>query len=279
MAYGLVRSDGSDKPAKAAVESAIDAPVYVLGFKALADLIPEIVGYPLVNEYHSANGDALQQTSTGLMVWRKADNWTAFTDGYRTWINGPLGLQTRLNTELFDWERPNLTPVHDVIGSLPVAPWNELIVRPASAIKLLIVHWDGGARIAEDYDPLTYYQWEARYHIAKDWGGGSYGYGLMYHEVVSRQGEVFITRPPEHVVWAATRANNLGYMIKVDASVGQPPTEAQLRALGARLDARSAAFGLAHAAVWGHGELTQYGNSTSCPGPTLLQYVYNYRKT
>ena len=35
---------------------------------------------------------------------RKADNWTAFTDGYRTWINGPNGLEQRLNTERFEWE-------------------------------------------------------------------------------------------------------------------------------------------------------------------------------
>jgi len=26
-----------------------------------------------------------------VLVWRKADNRTAFTDGYRTWINGPRG--------------------------------------------------------------------------------------------------------------------------------------------------------------------------------------------
>lgn len=38
------------------------------------------------------------------MVWRKQDNRTAFTDGYRTWINGPNGLQQRLNTERFAWE-------------------------------------------------------------------------------------------------------------------------------------------------------------------------------
>ena len=44
-------------------------------------------------------------------MWRKADNWTAFTDGYRTWINGPHGLQARLNTEQFDWEVPETLPV------------------------------------------------------------------------------------------------------------------------------------------------------------------------
>ncbi len=78
---------------------------FVLGFKTLRDLIGhEIVGECLENEHHGANGDALQQTTGGLLVWRKADNWTAFTDGYRTWINGPNGLVQRLNTERFEWE-------------------------------------------------------------------------------------------------------------------------------------------------------------------------------
>ena len=53
---------------------------------------------------HNEIGDSVQQTTGGLLVWRKADNWTAFTDGYRTWINGPNGLVQRLNTERFEWE-------------------------------------------------------------------------------------------------------------------------------------------------------------------------------
>ena len=40
----------------------------------------------------------------GLLVWRKADNHTAFTDGYRTWVDGPKGVQKRLNTQRFAWE-------------------------------------------------------------------------------------------------------------------------------------------------------------------------------
>lgn len=78
---------------------------FVLGFKTLHDLIPDVVGNCVVDEHHNpANGDALQETTRGLLVWRKADNFTAFTDGYRTWVNGPLGLQVRLNTERFAWE-------------------------------------------------------------------------------------------------------------------------------------------------------------------------------
>lgn len=82
-------------------------PEFRLGFKTLAELIPEIVGQPLENEHFSPhNGDALQRTTQGVLVWRKSDNFTAFTDGATTWINGPLGLQSRPNDARFEWERP-----------------------------------------------------------------------------------------------------------------------------------------------------------------------------
>jgi hypothetical protein len=74
---------------------------FVLGFRALHDLVPTQVGRCLDNEQHAANGDAVQHTTTGLLVWRAADNWTAFTDGYHTWVNGPNGVQERLNTQRF----------------------------------------------------------------------------------------------------------------------------------------------------------------------------------
>ncbi len=78
---------------------------FVLGFNTLRDLIGhEIVGECLENEHYNEISDSVQQTTGGLMAWRKADNWTAFTDGYRTWINGPNGLVQRLNSERFEWE-------------------------------------------------------------------------------------------------------------------------------------------------------------------------------
>jgi sortase (surface protein transpeptidase) len=78
---------------------------FVLGFQALYDLMADVVGDCSDNETHNpVNGDALQHTTGGLLVWRKADNWTAFTDGFHTWVNGPNGLQERLNTERFSWE-------------------------------------------------------------------------------------------------------------------------------------------------------------------------------
>jgi hypothetical protein len=85
---------------------------FVLGFKILHDLIPAITGDCLTNETHNpTNGDGLQLTTRGLLVWRKADNFTAFTDGHQTWVNGPFGLQTRLNTARFPWE-PDVAPAN-----------------------------------------------------------------------------------------------------------------------------------------------------------------------
>ncbi len=78
---------------------------FVLGFKTLHDQIPDVVGECVVDQrYNPRNGDSLQETTRGLLVWRKADNFTAFTDGYRSWVNGPFGVQERLNTQRFQWE-------------------------------------------------------------------------------------------------------------------------------------------------------------------------------
>ena len=101
-----------DSPGLAQVQ-----PEFKLGFKALADQIPEIAGVPLEDEHWGANGDSLQQTTTGLMAWRKADNWTAFTNGSQTWVNGPAGVQSRPNTERFEWERDSEPESQNYSGS------------------------------------------------------------------------------------------------------------------------------------------------------------------
>ncbi|HUZ78241.1 MAG TPA: hypothetical protein VMV93_11740 [Chloroflexota bacterium] len=85
---------------------------FILGFQTLQSLDPTDVGNCTDNQAYAANGDALQHTSNGLLVWRKADNFTAFTNGYQSWVNGPYGLQMRLNTQRFSWEaNPTGLPV------------------------------------------------------------------------------------------------------------------------------------------------------------------------
>ena len=113
---------------------------FVRGFKTLRDLIGHhIVGECLENEHYNAIGDSNQHTTGGLLAWRKADNWTAFTDGYRTWINGPNGLVQRLNTERFEWEAtPAPTP----------APSTETDVYNQERVDLLFRIPDAFARAA-----------------------------------------------------------------------------------------------------------------------------------
>src|SRR5689334_10997589 len=62
---------------------------FKLGFATLRSMIgAAVVGSCLEDEhFNPANGNAEQRTANGLMVWRKADNWTAFTNGSTTWLN------------------------------------------------------------------------------------------------------------------------------------------------------------------------------------------------
>jgi LysM repeat protein len=113
---------------------------FVLGFATLAALIPQQVGQCVENEEHNpANGDALQHTTGmagagGLLVWRKADNWTAFTDGYHTWINGPDGLQQRLNSQRFAWEA---NPANLPLADVPAAQSAPIRVRQPQPYDLV----------------------------------------------------------------------------------------------------------------------------------------------
>ena len=117
-------------PTAAAADCALDS-----GFATLKALIeaaegPDKVGACLENRHvNPENGDVLQQTTGGLLVQRAADNRAAFTDGYRTWIKGPSGLQVRLNTEQFDWEgQPDL-------GTVTVAPGAAIQIRSMTSLN------------------------------------------------------------------------------------------------------------------------------------------------
>ncbi len=84
---------------------------FALGFDAIKTLVAlsegeDRVGACLENEWFDpATGEATQKTAGGQLTWRKADNWTAFSDGQRTWVNGPHGLQARPAGDLLGWER------------------------------------------------------------------------------------------------------------------------------------------------------------------------------
>jgi hypothetical protein len=59
---------------------------FVLGFEQLKARLGDTMGSPLECEHVNAdNGDTLQQTTTGLAVYRKQSGALEFTDGWRHW--------------------------------------------------------------------------------------------------------------------------------------------------------------------------------------------------
>ncbi len=98
-----------------------------LGFAALAQLIPGQVGFCLDDERNDpTTGDDIQHTSNGLLVWRKADNVSAFTNGQWTWLLGPDGLAQRPNNQRFSWEQ---NPQHLALAapSGPLLPGHRIV--------------------------------------------------------------------------------------------------------------------------------------------------------
>ena len=117
---------------------------FKLGFASLAGMIPDQIGTCVNNEYFNPqNGDEEQNTTGGLLVWRKADNWTAFTNGYDTWINGPQGLQERLNTDRFSWEPAAPPPAPSPAPS--AAPSSAPATTGLSAADIASVQVPNGA--------------------------------------------------------------------------------------------------------------------------------------
>ena len=109
---------------------------FVLGFEALHTAAATTIGGCRDNQHFAASGNAQQLTSKGLLVWRKADNWTAFTNGYKTWIAGPHGLVSRFNDEWFEWEAYP-TQTHDVaVTEAPPAPPSPSEVSLGSLIHV-----------------------------------------------------------------------------------------------------------------------------------------------
>jgi hypothetical protein len=117
-------------PATAAAQSAPAGCQFVLGFQDLQAMDPADIGTCTDNQSNAANGDAVQHTTNGLMAWRKADNWTAFTNGYMTWINGPDGLVSRLNADRFPWEGPDAPAAAPSAAPAAAAPPAALASAP-----------------------------------------------------------------------------------------------------------------------------------------------------
>lgn len=115
-------------PGHASTASAASpACAFSLGFAALHDAAPALVGGCLENAGYTASGDAVQPTTQGLLVWDKLDNRTEFTDGNATWILGDwwidhpqdpgikVALVKRRNDQRFSWESDAYQPGEETV--------------------------------------------------------------------------------------------------------------------------------------------------------------------
>ncbi|HEV7213501.1 MAG TPA: hypothetical protein VGP33_00120 [Chloroflexota bacterium] len=123
---------------------------YILGFATFAAQIPQTVGQCLDNEQHdTTSGDALQATTSGLLVWRKADNAIAFTDGAQTWVEGILGVEQRPNGQRFIWEaNPARLPLAPEVASGSAPGVAAAAPRPATALTVANRAAWSGAQLA-----------------------------------------------------------------------------------------------------------------------------------
>lgn len=148
---------------------------------------------------------------------------------------------------------------------------------PLSQKRGVVLHYSGPP-IAERRDPLEVMRSEAQYHITLDWGDGQglYGDGYQYHIAVDQQGNTYLCRDLEDVLWHCGAWPQNGTALSLHALLGgdQEPSEAMLRALGEVCDDYFAAgHGDPRTETWGHQELSP----TSCPGTLQGAFVVPYR--
>jgi peptidoglycan/LPS O-acetylase OafA/YrhL len=115
--------EGETAPQAVAEAEAGGPCTFVLGFAALQARLPDVVGDCLEDQQvDPETGDTSQRTTGGMLVWRPADDWLAFTDGDRTWVDGPDGLEARSNSQRFLWETDAGAPGTTLIVPPPPPP-------------------------------------------------------------------------------------------------------------------------------------------------------------
>lgn len=117
----------------------------------------------------------------------------------------------------------------DLRDALARADWE--IGRFSPKTKLTF-HWAGPmpANGAPAFDPIARAKTFARYHRAKDWGGGARGDGLMYHFVLGDD-VVYLARDEDAVLYATgTDANRTSLHALFPIFDGESPTPGIYRA-------------------------------------------------
>ena len=133
-------------------------------FRVLAEALPELIGNCVASEaLNGETGDIEQPVDGGVLVLRSADSTPVFTDGWQSWVAGPNGIETRLNSERLAWEPGEASLAVAVADEVAVVPdgGTLLATRPAldvadmyagvapSVVKILVSDGAGsGVRVA-----------------------------------------------------------------------------------------------------------------------------------
>ena len=125
LALVAVLALAGSAPAELASRCEIGGRFLVLS-EPLPDLIGSCVGPEVLN---AETGDIQQPVDGGVLVLRSADNTPMFTDGWQTWLAGPNGIETRLNSERLTWE-PSLASAASTTSATPINA-DLLATRPS----------------------------------------------------------------------------------------------------------------------------------------------------
>src|SRR3989449_2914997 len=116
----------------------------------------------------------------------------------------------------------------DIRNRIPHAHPENAQQRVLADIRTGIWHYDA-VHAPDEYDPVERYRSQARYNIGKVWGYDEsrrplYGFTLMYHYRVSRDGRIWWVNNPELITWQARGANHRGLGLCTDLGEGQETT-------------------------------------------------------
>jgi len=158
----------------------------------------------------------------------------------------------------------------------PAGPFERL---PLHEKRGLVVHYSGPPVTNRD-DTLAVLQAEARYHVQKNWARAGdapvYGDGLMYHVAIGADGNAYLCRDLDAVLWhcGVTHWNRVALSVHVPIGGDQRATAPQRETLTAVVNNWRACSGTPPEQVWGHRELSP----TSCPGTLMEDFIYPYRE-
>lgn len=183
-------------------------------------------------------------------------------------------------------------PMEDLRNKLPTNPNGGTSGKRAlSKCKVIAVHYNGPPVTASEMNQLI---GDARYHaFERNWGKDPNrpirARTITYHIAIGQSGKTYLLNDFEDVTWHLSNGNPHAIGILCIMGKGQKPSAAMLASLKVVVDwlvEERPDISATRADVWGHGECggmygggPAYGNNTECPGPYLLAWVRDYRKS